>query len=111
MTDFVRVGSLAEVPEGELRPYEVPTGRVAVAHDESRIFAFADECTYGGCSLSEGSFDDRLARVTCSRDDSVFDAETGEPLDGPARDPLAIYLARVVEGWIEIATAPGVSDA
>jgi 3-phenylpropionate/trans-cinnamate dioxygenase ferredoxin component len=110
VTEFVRVGSLAEIPEGELRAYEVPTGRVAVAHDERRIFAFADECPYGGCSLSEGTFDDRLARVTCPRDESVFDAETGEPVDGPARDPLPIYLARIVEGWVEVAAAPGLPE-
>jgi 3-phenylpropionate/trans-cinnamate dioxygenase ferredoxin component len=106
VTDFIRVGSLAEIPEGELRAYDVATGRVAVAHDEHRIFAFGDECTYGGCSLSEGSFDDRLARVTCRNDDSVFDAETGEPIDGPARDPVPIYHARIVDGWVEVATVP-----
>jgi 3-phenylpropionate/trans-cinnamate dioxygenase ferredoxin component len=106
VTDFLRVGSLAEIPEGELRAYDVPAGRVAVAHDERRIFAFGDECTFGGCSLSEGTFDDRMARVTCLRDDSVFDAETGEPVEGPARDPLPVYHARVVDGWVEIATVP-----
>jgi len=110
VTDFVRVGSLAEIPEGELRAYDVPTARVAVAHDEHRIFAFADECPHGGCSLSEGAFDDRLARVTCAQDDSVFDAETGEPLDGPARDPVRVYAARIVDGWVEVATAPAAAE-
>ena len=51
---FQRVASLAEVPEGELRAYDLPTGRVAVAHVENELFAFGDECTHEGCSLAEG---------------------------------------------------------
>ena len=37
--DFFRVGALAEVPDGELRAFETPGGRVAVAHSENRLFA------------------------------------------------------------------------
>ena len=33
-----------------------------VAHDEQRLFAVADHCTGSGCSLAEGSFDDRSER-------------------------------------------------
>ena len=106
MAEFVRVGSLAEIPEGEMRAFDMPAGRVAVAHDEQRLFAFDDACTGEGCALSEGVFDDRTERVTCSTCESVFDAETGEPVDGPARDPLRTYGAREVDGWVEVATEP-----
>ncbi len=106
MAEFVRVGSLAEIPEGEMRAFDMPAGRVAVAHDEQRLFAFDDACTGEGCALSEGVFDDRTERVTCTTCESVFDAETGEPVDGPARDPLRTYGAREVDGWVEVATEP-----
>jgi 3-phenylpropionate/trans-cinnamate dioxygenase ferredoxin subunit len=109
--EFVRVASLGEIPEGEIRAYDLPQGRVAVAHDERRLFAFADECPNAGCSLSEGSFDDRSATVTCANDESVFDVESGEPVDGPARDPVAVFAAREVDGWVEIATEPGAGGA
>jgi 3-phenylpropionate/trans-cinnamate dioxygenase ferredoxin subunit len=104
--DLVRVGSLAEIPEGEVRAFDLPAGRVAVAHVEARLFAFADECTHAGCALSEGSFDDREATIECANDGSVFDVETGEPLEGPARDPVAVHQARLVDGWVEIAEEP-----
>ena len=42
-----------------MRAYDVPAGRVAVAHDERRLFAFDDTCPGEGCALSEGAFDDR----------------------------------------------------
>ncbi len=104
--EFVRVGSLAEIPEGEVRAYDLPGGRIAVAHEEARLFAFADGCTHAGCALSEGRFDDRETAIECASCSSVFDVETGEPLDGPARDPLAIHQARLVDGWVEVAEHP-----
>ena len=103
---FVRVGALGEIPEGEVRAYELPSGRVAVAHVEARLYAFADACTHAGCALSEGTFDDREATIECASDASVFDVETGEPIDGPARDPLPVHAARIVDGWIEVAEDP-----
>jgi 3-phenylpropionate/trans-cinnamate dioxygenase ferredoxin subunit len=104
--DFVRVGALAEIPEGELRAYDVPRGRVVVTHDEHRLFAFGETCTGAACSLSDGLFDDRSDRLSCPSCESVFDAETGEPLEGPARDPLVLFAAREVDGWVEVSTEP-----
>jgi 3-phenylpropionate/trans-cinnamate dioxygenase ferredoxin subunit len=104
--DYVRVGALAEIPEGELRAYDLPAGRVTITHDERRIFAVGDACPGGGCSLADGSFDDRTARLTCDTCESVFDLETGEPVNGPARDPLAVHTAREVEGWVEVSEQP-----
>jgi 3-phenylpropionate/trans-cinnamate dioxygenase ferredoxin component len=103
---FVRVASLAEIPEGELRAYDVPAGRVVVTHDEHRLFAFGETCTGSGCPLAEGEFDDRSDRLTCTSCDSVFDAETGEPVEGPARDPLLVFTAREVDGWVEVSVEP-----
>jgi 3-phenylpropionate/trans-cinnamate dioxygenase ferredoxin subunit len=106
MNGFIRVGSLAEIPEGELRAYDVPSGRVVVTHDERRLFAFGESCTGAGCPLAEGVFDDRSDRLSCTSCDSVFDAETGEPIEGPARDPLLVFTAKEVDGWIEVSTEP-----
>ncbi len=104
--DFVRVASLAEIPDGEMRAFDLPTSRLAVAHVEAKVFAFADECTHAGCSLSEGELDDRATTVECPCHGSVFDIESGEPLEGPAQDPVAIHQARLVDGWVEIADQP-----
>jgi 3-phenylpropionate/trans-cinnamate dioxygenase ferredoxin component len=106
MSEFVRVGALVEIPEGELRAYDVPAGRVVVTHDEHRLFAVGETCTGSGCSLSEGAFDDRSERLTCGSCESVFDAETGEPLGGPARDPLPVFAVREVDGWVELSAHP-----
>ena len=100
--EFIRVATLGEVPDGELRAFETPGGRIAVAHSENRLFALSDACTHAGCSLADGELDDRDETVGCATDGSVFDLETGEPVEGPAADPIAIFPVREVDGWIEV---------
>lgn len=99
---FLRVASLAEVPDGEMRAYDLPIGRIALAHVENELFAFGDECTHGGCSLAEGEMGEQEESVICPCHGSEFDLRTGEPLVGPAEDPVPILGVRVVDGWIEI---------
>ena len=109
--DFIRIASLGEVPDGELRAFEVPSGRVAVAHSENRLFAIGDACTHAGCSLAEGTLDDGRETVACAADGSVFDLETGEPTEGPAIDPVLVFPVREVDGWIELAPVPAPDPA
>jgi 3-phenylpropionate/trans-cinnamate dioxygenase ferredoxin subunit len=99
---FQRIASLAEVPEGELRAFDVQRGRVAVVHVEQEIFALADECTHDLGSLAEGELDEREDAVICPSDGSAFDLRTGEPLDGPAVDPVTVFAVRVNDEWIEV---------
>jgi 3-phenylpropionate/trans-cinnamate dioxygenase ferredoxin subunit len=99
---FARIAALAEVPDGELRAYDLPAGRVAVGHIENELFAFADECTHEGCSLSEGELDEEADTVVCPCHGSAFDLRSGEPVEGPAEDPVPVYQVRVLDGWIEV---------
>jgi 3-phenylpropionate/trans-cinnamate dioxygenase ferredoxin component len=101
---YLRVGSLPEVPEGELRSFDLPGLRVAVAHVENELFALADECTHDGCSLAEGALGAREESVV-SPCHSEFDLATGEPLAGPAVDPVPAFAVRVENAWIEIGPA------
>jgi 3-phenylpropionate/trans-cinnamate dioxygenase ferredoxin subunit len=104
---FVRVGSLAEIPDGEIRGYEVGGTHVAVANLAGQVHALGDECTHRGCSLSEGDLDPEGVMV-CPCHGSRFDLDTGEPLEGPAEEPVPVYPARVDAGWVEVAvTAEG----
>ncbi|HEX9122064.1 MAG TPA: Rieske 2Fe-2S domain-containing protein [Actinomycetota bacterium] len=105
--DYVRVASLAEIPDGELRAFEVAWGRIAVAHLENDLFAFGDECTHEGCWLSDGELDDAADTVVCACHGSAFDLRSGEPIEGPAEDPVPVYRTREQEGWIEVLPPSG----
>ena len=102
MTEFVRVGSLAEIPEGELRAYEMSGARACVAHVGGNVLAFADECTHAGCSLAEEGeiVDDDTIECVCHG--SRFDMHSGEPVRGPAVDRLAVFPSQVTDGWVEV---------
>jgi len=99
---FQRIAALAEVPEGELRAYDLPDVRIAVVHVEQELFAIADECPHDLGSLSEGDLGADEDTVVCPGDGSEFDLRTGEPLDGPAVDPVRVFPVRERDGWIEI---------
>jgi nitrite reductase/ring-hydroxylating ferredoxin subunit len=99
--EFTRIGTAFEVPEGEIRAYETRGTRIAVAHLGTRFAAFGDECTHAGCQLSEGTLD-RDDTVVCPEDGSAFDLTTGEPVQGPAEDPVPVYAVRVADGWLDV---------
>jgi 3-phenylpropionate/trans-cinnamate dioxygenase ferredoxin subunit len=99
---FVRVAGVVEVPDGEIRGYDLSAVRVAIAHVEQEVFAFADECPDDGCALSEGVLDEDADAVVCPCDGSAFDLRTGEPVSGPAVDRIAVYRVRLSEDWIEV---------
>jgi len=38
--------------------------------------------------------------------------ETGEPVDGPAQDPVPVFPAHLTDdGWVEVATQPREEEA
>ena len=86
-----------------MRP--VPGVRVTLAHLGGEVLALGGECPVAGCQLSEGSLDEEAGALVCPDDGSAFDLETGEPIRGPALDPIAVLQARLVDGWVEV--APG----
>jgi 3-phenylpropionate/trans-cinnamate dioxygenase ferredoxin component len=99
---FVRIASLAQIPEGELRPFEAPSGHVAIVHVEQELFALDDECPSDGASLAEGDLGANEDSVVCPGDGSEFDLRTGEPISGPAVDPVTTFAVRVDGGWVEL---------
>lgn len=103
---FRRVAAVAELPEGELRAIDLPGGRVAVARLGGEVLAVDDTCTHAGCSLAEGTLDDAEECVICPCHGATFDLRTGEPVDGPATDPVRVHAARVVDDWVEVRAEP-----
>jgi nitrite reductase/ring-hydroxylating ferredoxin subunit len=100
MPQFVPVAKTDEVPEGELRSFEVEDRNVAVCCVDGEYHAFDDICTHRACSLSEGDLDG--TEVVCPCHAGVFDVTTGEVLDGPPPEPVGVFRVRVTGDDIEI---------
>jgi 3-phenylpropionate/trans-cinnamate dioxygenase ferredoxin subunit len=101
VADFVTVGSPDDVPDGEMRMFQVGGEDVAVANVEGEYFAFGDTCTHRQCSLSEGDLED--TSVVCPCHGSTFDIKTGEVLAPPATEPILVFDVRVEGGELQVA--------
>ncbi len=93
MAEFITVGRADEVPEAEMRQYQVGGEDVAVANVDGELHAFSDVCTHAGCSLAEGDLEGTT--VTCMCHGSEFDVTTGDVLNGPATEPVQTFEVTV----------------
>ncbi|HYY06979.1 MAG TPA: non-heme iron oxygenase ferredoxin subunit [Actinomycetota bacterium] len=101
MADFVTVGEASEVPEGDVKAFDVNGAEVAVARVEGALFAFSDICTHRHCNLSSGGeLDDHT--IECECHGSMFDIRTGEVVNPPAEDPLETFQVQETDGQIQI---------
>ena len=101
MAEFVTVGDSSEVPDGEVKAFDVNGAEIAVVRVEGELFSFSDICTHRHCNLSSGGeIDDHT--IECECHGSVFDIRTGAVVNPPAEDPLATYEAREVDGQIQV---------
>ena len=89
MAELMAVGTADDVPEGEMRAYQVGGEDVAVANVDGTLYAFGDVCTHAQCSLAEGDLEGTT--VICPCHGSEFDVTSGEVLGGPAVEPVQSF--------------------
>jgi len=83
---LVRIGGARDVPDGQMRVFEVAGTKVNVTNTNGQLYAFDDTCTHAGCSLANGDL--AGTTVTCACHGSQFDVTTGAVLRGPAQRPV-----------------------
>lgn len=93
------VCSTADVELGAVQPFDVQdsegkTLNLAIVHSRSdKWFAMTDRCSHGRFKLSEGWVEDE--GIECTRHGSIFDFESGAPLNPPASEPVKTYPVRI----------------
>ncbi|MDQ3858623.1 MAG: Rieske (2Fe-2S) protein [Actinomycetota bacterium] len=99
MNEWRNVGAVED--RADLGAVTVDGLELALARlDDGSWVAFDNACTHEECPLSDGDLDGN--RIICYCHSSVFDLGTGEVLEGPAEDPLAIYDVRISKGELEV---------
>jgi nitrite reductase/ring-hydroxylating ferredoxin subunit len=93
MAEFTTVGRVEDIPEGEMRGYQVGGEDVAVANVSGSLHAFGNVCTHMGCLLAEGDLDGTT--VTCPCHGSEFNVTNGDVIGGPATEPVGSYELQV----------------
>ncbi len=102
MTGWTRVCRLDDVPAGGLRRIAVDGGTALLCRvGEAEVFVVEDLCTHDDGPLNDG----RLygTALECPRHGARFDVTTGAVLRLPAASPLRTYVARLRDGWVEVA--------
>ncbi|MGP3966416.1 Rieske (2Fe-2S) protein [Streptomyces sp. 6N223] len=86
------LASVDEVPVGEAAgPFATPDGEAMLFRpDESSVVCFSAACTHKGCTVEADG-----TELSCPCHGSVFDAATGEVLNGPADEPLPAVTVRI----------------
>jgi p-cumate 2,3-dioxygenase ferredoxin subunit len=97
MTKDIRIGTLGDFPEGEIRLATLPDGtNLAVYNVEGKLYATADLCTHGEASLSEeGTLTGKI--VECPWHFGTFDVTSGKATSLPCTVPLRTYAVKLME--------------
>jgi 3-phenylpropionate/trans-cinnamate dioxygenase ferredoxin subunit len=82
----------AEIPEGQVRRYEVDGSKLAVVNLGEKGFRAVDAvCSHAQYFLDEGEVDVEDGTIECWKHGSTFDLDTGRPRTLPATQPIATY--------------------
>jgi len=93
-------GASAALPDGTLLGVEAGGTLVALARVAGQWHAVEAWCSHAECPLTDGWLEGRSVRCVCHG--SLFDLETGEPLEGPAVEPVRTFPTRVVGGRVAL---------
>ncbi len=98
----VVVCALADLAPGSATRFEVGGRAIAVIRLGDDVYAIGDTCSHADVSLSEGEVWCDSKEIECWKHGSLFSLETGEPQTLPATQPVPVYVARVVDGNVEL---------
>jgi glycine betaine catabolism B len=89
MSDFVKVASTSEIPQGTMKKVMLGTQAVLLANVGGKYYAIGDVCTHVCGPLHQG----RLLgnEIECPLHGSHFDLATGQVKRGPAWRPEPVY--------------------
>ena len=89
---LVKVCTVAEVPEGEARRFEVGGRPFAVTNLGDQGFRVVDAiCSHAHYFLDEGEVDVDDQTIECPKHGSTFDLNTGRPTTLPATLPVDVF--------------------
>jgi len=81
MSEYVRVASKADIPEGQGRAFDVNGRTIAVFNCGGAFYAIDNVCKHQGGPLGEGELEGTV--VTCPLHAWTYDVTTGESPDDP----------------------------
>ena len=83
-----KIAMASDVPVGSIFAFEDPQGGPAFLLQPAAgtFLAYSGICTHNGCTVG---YDEAAAEFACPCHGARFEVATGEPVQGPAQQPLA----------------------
>ncbi|MGZ6544781.1 MAG: Rieske (2Fe-2S) protein [Actinomycetota bacterium] len=89
---LVKVCTVADVPEGEVRRFVIDHRPIAVSNLGEQGFRAVDAiCSHAHYFLDEGEVDVDDQTIECPKHGSTFDLNTGRPITLPATLPVVVF--------------------
>ena len=95
---------LDDLTSGAAAKFQVGDHSIAVVRLGDDVYAIGDTCSHADISLSDGEVLADNCEIECWKHGSRFSLKTGVPQTLPATVPVPGYVARVVDGMVEIDT-------
>ena len=103
MTEWIKIGTLNDIPVQGSRIVEGPEGNIAVIRTEDdSVFAVHDSCPHKQGPLSQGIVYGK--KVACPLHNWSFDLSTGEA-QAPDEGKVACYPVKVEDGMVLLSMA------
>jgi naphthalene 1,2-dioxygenase system ferredoxin subunit len=98
MSGFMAVCAADEVPEGDVRGFEVAGRAIALYQVDGAFYATEDRCTHGLASLSDGVVDGEL--IECPLHFGAFNIRTGAAAAAPCSVAIRTFAVREEAGQL-----------
>lgn len=96
MTEWTRICSVSELPEGSWKVVDVEGVLVAVFNVAGNYHAIEDICTHDGGELAGGEVEG--CEVICPRHGARFCLKTGKALTPPAYEAVDVFPVKIKAG-------------
>lgn len=97
---FVRILPADEVGPGTKRPVDINGKSVLICHSGGKLHAVSNICSHADEKLECGRMGNGW--IACPVHGARFDLATGAAKNPPAKQPIAVFGIRIVDGWIEV---------
>lgn len=96
---FVRLAEASHIPAEKSLAVEAEGRKLLICHSKGEFHVVANKCSHADEALDCGRV--RGGWVACPIHGARFNLATGAAMNPPAKEPIATYPTRVVDGWVE----------
>ena len=105
MSEYQRICSISDVPEGSARAFSIGNLVVGIFHVGGQFYALEDRCPHAGASLARGTIEHDTTIVRCRIHHWGFCLQSGRYVDEDKPKYQARTLAvRVVDDEVQVRT-------